>query len=89
MLSTECFITARRGISKINTPIVLYRGDKNIEAKFQINNNPFTSDSSIKYVNNDRDNDMQQSCGVQIIQPLQSGNKSTGLGLLRNCFTCS
>ena len=49
MLSTECFITVRRGISKINTPIVLYRGDKNIEAKFQINNNPFTSDSSIKY----------------------------------------
>lgn len=49
MLSTECFITVRKGSSKINTPIVLYRGDKNIEAKFQIINNPFISDSSIKY----------------------------------------
>lgn len=49
MLSTECFITVRKGISKINTPIVLYRGDKNIEARFQINNNPFIADSDVKY----------------------------------------
>ena len=49
MLSTECFITVRKGTSKINTPIVLYRGDKNIEVKFNIRNNPFIADSSIKY----------------------------------------
>ena len=34
---------------KINAPIVLYRGDKNIEVKFHIKNNPFIADSSIKY----------------------------------------
>ena len=49
MLSTECFITVRKGTSKINTPIVLYRGDKNIEVKFQINNNPLIADSTVKY----------------------------------------
>ncbi len=49
MLSTECLITVRKGTSKINTPIVLYRGDKNIEARFQINNNPFIADSAVKY----------------------------------------
>ena len=49
MLSTECLITVRKGTSKINTPIVLYRGDKNIEARFQINNNPFMADSDVKY----------------------------------------
>ena len=49
MLSTECLITVRKGTSKINTPIVLYRGDKNIEVKFHIKNNPFIADSSIKY----------------------------------------
>ena len=49
MLSTECLITVRKGTSKINTPIVLYRGDKNIEARFQINNNPFIADSDVKY----------------------------------------
>ena len=49
MLSTECIISIKRGTSKINTPIVLYRGDKNIEVKFHIRNNPFIADSSIKY----------------------------------------
>ena len=49
MLSTECIISIKRGTSKINTPIVLYRGDKNIEVKFQINNNPFIADSAVKY----------------------------------------
>ena len=49
MLSTECIISIKRGTSKINTPIVLYRGDKNIEVKFHIKNNPFITDSSIKY----------------------------------------
>ena len=49
MLSTECLITVRKGTSKINAPIVLYRGDKNIEVKFQINNNPFMADSAVKY----------------------------------------
>ena len=49
MLSTECLITVRKGTSKINTPIVLYRGDKNIEARFQINNNPFIANSAVKY----------------------------------------
>ena len=49
MLSTERLITVRKGTSKINTPIVLYRGDKNIEARFQINNNPFITDSAVKY----------------------------------------
>ena len=49
MLSTECIISIKRGISKINAPIVLYRGDKNIEVKFHIKNNPFIADSAIKY----------------------------------------
>ena len=49
MLSTECLITVRKGTSKINAPIVLYRGDKNIEVKFQIGNNPFKADSNIKF----------------------------------------
>lgn len=49
MLSTERLITVRKGTSKINAPIVLYRGDKNIEARFQINNNPFIADSAVKY----------------------------------------
>ena len=49
MLSTECLITVRKGTSKINAPIVLYKGDKNIEVKFHIKNNPFIADSSIKY----------------------------------------
>ena len=49
MLSTERLITVRKGTSKINTPIVLYSGDKNIEARFQINNNPFIADSAVKY----------------------------------------
>lgn len=49
MLSTECIISIKRGTSKINAPIVLYRGDKNIEVKFHIKNNPFIADSSIKY----------------------------------------
>ena len=49
MLSTERLITVRKGTSKINAPIVLYRGDKNIEVKFHIKNNPFIADSSIKY----------------------------------------
>ena len=49
MLSTECIISIKRGTSKINAPIVLYRGDKNIEVKFHIRNNPFIADSSIKY----------------------------------------
>ena len=49
MLSTECTISIKRGTSKINAPIVLYRGDKNIEVKFHIRNNPFIADSSIKY----------------------------------------
>ena len=49
MLSTECTISIKRGTSKINAPIVLYRGDKNIEVKFHIKNNPFIADSSIKY----------------------------------------
>ena len=49
MLSTERLITVRKGTSKINASIVLYRGDKNIEVKFQINNNPFIADSTVKY----------------------------------------
>ena len=49
MLSTECTISIKRGTSKINAPIVLYRGDKNIEVKFHVKNNPFIADSSIKY----------------------------------------
>ena len=49
MLSTECIISIKRGTSKINAPIVLYRGDKNIKVKFHIKNNPFIADSAIKY----------------------------------------
>ena len=49
MLSTNKIIRMTNGESKINSPIILYRGDKNIEAKFQIKNNPFMADSPIKY----------------------------------------
>lgn len=49
MLSTNKIIRMTNGESKINSPIILYRGDKNIETKFQIKNNPFIPDSSIKY----------------------------------------
>ena len=49
MLSTERIILVREYTSKINAPIVLYRGDKNIKVKFHIKNNPFIADSSIKY----------------------------------------
>lgn len=49
MLSTNKIIRMTNGESKINSPIILYRGDRNIEAKFQIKNNPFIPDSSIKY----------------------------------------
>ena len=49
MLSTERIILVKKGTSNINAPIVLYRGDKNIEVKFHIKNNPFIADSSIKY----------------------------------------
>ena len=49
MLSTNKIIRMTNGESKINSPIILYRGDKNIEARFQINNNPFIADSAVKY----------------------------------------
>ena len=49
MLSTNKIIRMTNGESKINSPIILYRGDKNIEAKFQIKNNPFIADSAVKY----------------------------------------
>ena len=49
MLSTNKIIRMTNGESEINSPIILYRGDKNVEAKFQIKNNPFIADSSIKY----------------------------------------
>ena len=49
MLSTERIILVREYTSKINAPIVLYMGDKNIKVKFHIKNNPFIADSSIKY----------------------------------------
>ena len=49
MLSTNKIIRMTNGESKINSPIILYRGDKNIEVKFQIKNNPFIADSPIKY----------------------------------------
>ena len=49
MLSTECLITVRKGNSKINTTIVLYRGDKNVEVKFQIRNNPYKADSNLQH----------------------------------------
>ena len=41
MIYTERIITANRNTSKINSPIILYRGDKNIGLKLKIVNNIF------------------------------------------------
>ena len=46
---TEKRITIKKRSSKIDSPIVLYRGDKNIEVRFSINNNPFTNTSQNIY----------------------------------------
>ena len=46
---TEKRITVKKRSSKIDSPIVLYRGDKNIEVRFSINNNPFTNTSQNIY----------------------------------------
>ena len=49
MFFTEKRITVKKRSSKIDSPIVLYRGDKNIEVRFSINNNPFTNTSQNIY----------------------------------------
>ena len=49
MFFTEKRITIKKRSSKIDSPIVLYRGDKNIEVRFSINNNPFTNTSQNIY----------------------------------------
>ena len=41
MIYTERIITANRNTSKINSPIILYRGDKNIGLRLKIVNNIF------------------------------------------------
>ena len=41
MIYTERIITANRNTSKINSPIILYRGDKNIALRLKIVNNIF------------------------------------------------
>ena len=41
MIYTERIITANRNTSKINSPIILYRGDKNITLRLKIVNNIF------------------------------------------------
>ena len=42
LLSSEHIITVTKTGAKINTPMILYRGDKNIEVKILVRNNPFT-----------------------------------------------
>ena len=49
MFFTEKRITIKKRSSKIDSPIVLYRGDKNIEVRFSINNNPFKNTSQNIY----------------------------------------
>lgn len=41
MIYTERIITANHNTSKINSPIILYRGDKNITLRLKIVNNIF------------------------------------------------
>ena len=41
MIYTERIITANHNTSKINSPIILYRGDKNIALRLKIVNNIF------------------------------------------------
>ena len=41
MIYTERIITANRNTSKIDSPIILYRGDKNITLRLKIVNNIF------------------------------------------------
>ena len=41
MIYTERIITASHNTSKINSPIILYRGDKNITLRLKIVNNIF------------------------------------------------
>ena len=41
MIYTERIITANRNTSKIDSPIILYRGDKNIALRLKIVNNIF------------------------------------------------
>lgn len=41
MIYTERIITASHNTSKINSPIILYRGDKNIALRLKIVNNIF------------------------------------------------
>lgn len=49
MIFTERTITVRNRNCSIDNPIVLYRGDKNIELRISINDNLFISDTTINY----------------------------------------
>ena len=49
VLKSEHIINYNKGTCKINTPIVLYRNDKNVEVKLFIRNNPFTCNSPTSY----------------------------------------
>lgn len=46
MLFTERYVTVNKGTATIDEPILLYKGDKNVEIQFNINNSPFKYRSS-------------------------------------------
>lgn len=46
MLYTERFITVNKGTALIDEPVLLYKGDKNVEIQFNIKNSPFKYKSS-------------------------------------------
>lgn len=43
MLYLERTVTVNRGLCSIDEPVILYKGDKNVEIQFYIKNNPFKS----------------------------------------------
>ncbi len=47
MIYLERVITVKTGSATMNEPIVLYKGDKNVEIQFEIKNNPFKTKSGI------------------------------------------
>ena len=47
MIYLERTITVKKGSSSIDEPVILYKGDKNVEIQFSIKNNPFKTKSGI------------------------------------------
>ena len=46
MIYLERTVTINKGSASIDEPVILYKGDKNVEIQFQIKNNPYKSKTS-------------------------------------------